>query len=422
MPANAQTHYIITTIAGTGISRYSGDGGAGNAAGLQSDFAFIGGGYVNQVNVAIAPVNTALYGTVVNGRANFSNGDFSFIGNGGDLTVVGAPFPNNVASGNYSFIGNGQYNISQGRYSFIGNGGGVGTVSGYYGNQATGNFSFIGNGAENMATGLYSFIGNGCHNFSTGPATFIGGGQYNTNAGVYSSIVGGRNNTIDSCAYYNFIGGGRRHFIDNHAAANIIGSGDKNLIGTQSGFNIIGSGYYNGISSFACFNAISGGYNNVISQNACFNTVSGGCGNMIGPDLLMVGPYKHALYNFIGAGRCNCIDATNTAAASYGVIGGGQNNKICAGYNHSFIGSGYGNCVMGNCSSILGGQGNVVTHNWASASGYNVASNQDCAFHANILVSTNMPPYTGVPSGTLQYFVAPAMLGLPVGACLVVTK
>lgn len=127
----------------------------------------------------------------------------------------------------------------------------------------------------------------------------------------------------------------------------------------------------------------------------------------------------------------------------YSVVGGGFNNAIGAfsttglGFNHSFIGGGCNNTIESNCSSIvggggntvsgyfssvLGGSGNTVTHNWSAAVGCNVVSNQDCAFHSNILVSQNTPIWGSSPPGTLEYFVpTPALIaaGIPLTACIV---
>ena len=99
-------------------------------------------------------------------------------------------------------------------------------------------------------------------------------------------------------------------------------------------------------------------------------------------------------------------------------IGGGESNAVSGEY--SAILGGCCNLVSGNCSVILGGCDNVVTHNWAAAFGCGVASTMDCAFVANNVVVQDIPSYTGSPK-LLQYVVAPAILGLAPGTCLVVT-
>ena len=84
-------------------------------------------------------------------------------------------------------------------------------------------------------------------------------------------------------------------------------------------------------------------------------------------------------------------------------LGGGQNNKVCAGTCYS---------------SILGGQNNIVQHNWASASGYNITSVMDCAFHANNLVVPNMP--VGITGNSKQlYYMATAGPGSPCAVYIV---
>ncbi len=71
------------------------------------------------------------------------------------------------------------------------------------------------------------------------------------------------------------------------------------------------------------------------------------------------------------------------------------------------------NTVTGNHSAILGGSGNNVTHNWASASGYSVTSVMDCAFHSNNLVIQNIPVVTtafawgGLANGQVYTMTAP---------------
>lgn len=116
-------------------------------------------------------------------------------------------------------------------------------------------------------------------------------------------------------------------------------------------------------------------------------------------------------------------DAASTFSGSYGVIGGGTSNWIDAsGGNalHNFIGGGANNVVTGSCSAIVGGCNNTVTHNWAGVFGCGVTTNQDCAFHANIFVSQNMPLQApGVPAGTLMYLAG--VPGIPAGFCVVVT-
>jgi hypothetical protein len=116
-----------------------------------------------------------------------------------------------------------------------------------------------------------------------------------------------------------------------------------------------------------------------------------------------------ATYGFIGGGTQNCIDVSTTQSTCFGFIGGGSSNVICAGACHS---------------AIIGGSGNTVSHNWATVSGCNVVSLMDCAFHANVLIGANTPTYVSglYPTGTLQYFPAPAGLGFPAGSCIVLIQ
>jgi hypothetical protein len=113
-----------------------------------------------------------------------------------------------------------------------------------------------------------------------------------------------------------------------------------------------------------------------------------------------------ACYAFIGGGggKNTPIGQGNTVSGNYSsVVGGGG----CTA-----AGTAGGNCVTGNFSAVLGGQSNLVTHNFASASGYNVVSVSDCAFHANNFVGQNMPTSSGGASGS--FYTCAALGGLVV--------
>ena len=105
----------------------------------------------------------------------------------------------------------------------------------------------------------------------------------------------------------------------------------------------------------------------------------------------------------------NCLlPVSNVTASCYSFIGAGCCNVISNGCS-SIVG-GFCNTVSGGYSSILGGQGNKVTHNWASASGYNITSAADCTFHVNCLNACSTPLYTGggpFPPGTIFMCAAP---------------
>jgi len=198
------------------------------------------------------------------------------------------------------------------------------------------------------------------NNYAHGEHSFVGTGQYNNACGKFSFVGnGGGVDTVTPTPLGN----------DALADYSFIGNGITNHITTPSIFSFIGDG--------------------------CQNTIGGTIAAALGAE-----------YGFIGGGQNNCIDtgAAMSDATPFGVIGGGQNNTICAGTTHS---------------AIVGGQDNCVIHNWATVAGCGVVSQRDCAFHTNILYSANMQPYSGLQPGELQFVVAPAILGLPVGTCLV---
>ncbi len=109
-----------------------------------------------------------------------------------------------------------------------------------------------------------------------------------------------------------------------------------------------------------------------------------------------------------------------------GIIGGGQNNCVFPGTNHSSIFSGQFNKVSGSCSSVLGGSGNNDGgFPYTGMYGCNLtASLVGCAFWVNELIVPNMPvdatgtgAYLSLPSGALYTCVlasTPSYLGRPV--------
>lgn len=210
----------------------------------------------------------------------------------------------------------------------------------------------------NSCTENYSFIGNGRLNCANGSASFIGNGAIN-------QVDAGTNNS--------FIGNGARHQIVGGAHNSFVGSGDCNIIQSLSANSVIGGGEQNTIG------------------NAAVGSLD-------------------AQYSFVGGGFGNTIDTGTTPGTEsrLNVIGGGLNNLICAGACNS---------------AIIGGEGNIVTHNWATVAGFNVSSQADCAFTTNCVIACNTPIFgSPVPVGAFMYVVAPAILGFPVGTCMVLIQ
>ncbi|MBL7690871.1 MAG: hypothetical protein JNM41_04700 [Flavipsychrobacter sp.] len=222
---------------------------------------------------------------------------------------------------------------------------------------------------EHLPPGVaYASSGNSCtENYS-----FIGNGRLNCANGSASFIGNGAINQVDAGTNNSFIGNGTRHQIVGGAHNSFVGSGDCNIIQSLSANSVIGGG----------------------EQNTIGNSAVGSL---------------DALYSFVGGGFCNTID-TGTAPGTesrLNVIGGGSNNLICAGACNS---------------AIIGGEGNIVTHNWATVAGCNVATAYDCAFHVNQVVAANTQPYAALGNGIMQYLVpTPALIaaGIPLGSCIV---
>lgn len=74
-----------------------------------------------------------------------------------------------------------------------------------------------------------------------------------------------------------------------------------------------------------------------------------------------------------------------------------------------------------HCAAILGGQNNVVNHDYAAVFGNGLSSAAADTFHVSCINAINTPSFVsgGFPAGTLQYILAPAILGFPLGTCMV---
>ena len=381
---NAQCSFIGTGFHNRiGINACNGAvvGGTNNCITEDSIFAIVGGGGTNCA--------AANYASVLGGSCNTASGQFSFIGGGGSTAVA----LGNIAAGDYSFIGAGYNNNAACQASFIGGGGN---------NTLNGLFSFVGGGDTNCIASSYgpvscavivggsknvisdngsgitadfTFIGGGCNNQAVTPFSFIGGGCNNTNFSEFSSIVGGACNTnLSVFSGYNLIGGGCCNTIANESDYSSITGGFNNFIGyggsCPAHFSFIGGGAGNLIETGSStgqdtfWGTISGGCNNRLGGATCGSTVAGGTFN-----------YSYGDHAFIGGGHGNEVQGNfgtiggggnNGVAGAYSVIGGGCGNSVQTFSTlalMSGIFSGQANCVLeGNCSSILGGEGNVVSY------------------------------------------------------------
>jgi len=222
-------------------------------------------------------------------------------------------------------------------------------------------------------------------------------GYFNT-VSSYNQIIGGQNSIIyfngtSSSLYFqcNTIGlsstlsyiYGRQPCLTNPQQVNIdgnkiIGTRRSCIFGCSTGGvdstifinvsqNDIFGGFWNCISATtdgctegggATYNLLLGGFCNCIN-NSVYNTIMAGCCNKIA---------KSSEFSNILSGRNNCI---NCASSSF--IGNGCTNRIClsgATMRDGFIGTGFANCVSGNCfSSVLNGCQNRATAIYSSVVG-----------------------------------------------------
>ncbi len=288
----------------------------------------------------------------------------------------------------------------------------VGTIAGLYSqilggrpqvsptNNICGNYSTILMGDTNhintfAATGgIYNTIING--NFNSIGGTPVSGTVCHANN---SAIFGGYQNCIDTDnltgTSFGIIGGGLGNKLDVGADYSVIVGGFNNQIlnaTTQPAYSFTGGGVGNiigaslssitgGCENRVCAGSsfIGGGTSNIVNCLSHCSFISGGQGNNIGLGALTA---AGATWSSIGGGHGNIIDDTS-AATSYGVIGGGQDNCVFAGTNYASVFSGFNNRANGDnsfigggdsniantCAAIGGGQSNRATSDYAAISG-----------------------------------------------------
>jgi hypothetical protein len=167
--------------------------------------------------------------------------------------------------------------------------------------------------------------------------SFIGGGEKNEIRSEWNVIGGGQNNLIDVDTFgskWSVIGGGRYNYDGEGGEYNIVVGGDSNL--NNGGVSFMGGGQGNQVYNELGWATLGGGYWNFIG-----NIVSGR-----GPD-----------YASLLGGKSDSL------AADYGVIGGGQNNSIAAGSDHSAIVGGNSNQIQSDYifSAIVAGAHNTIS-------------------------------------------------------------
>ena len=241
-----------------------------------------------------------------------------------------------------------------------------------------------------LTSGLSGIFGRS-HSFAGTDVTIVGG-ERNRVSGNESSIIGGFNNTISGC--FSNINGGCLNIVN--ANFGIINNGRNNTIGRSDGFftsttlytvnNVIEGGASNCISTGPINSAIIGGNNNSISSVAaglalvCGHTIIGGscnfaivgcqssiiggfCNSMAGTQNAIIGGccnYQGSTWSVIAGGACNSgLSVTSNIGPNFIV---GDKNRIDTSYSASILG-GCDNKICGNCSSIAGGNSNILGFN-----------------------------------------------------------
>lgn len=183
-----------------------------------------------------------LRSVIVNGKSNYVNFSYGFIGNGSY---------NRIQTGSRSTIVNGLRNRSYANYSFVGSGLRNSAITEYctvvngINNQAkTGQFATVLNGHHNVATGYYGVVCNGSNNTVSGVEASVINGFQNRATAPCSLVLGGTNNTAD-LDYSSVVGkSGKPRFNGDFVFA--YGSGVASVANNVARINSSGKGYFNG--------------------------------------------------------------------------------------------------------------------------------------------------------------------------------
>lgn len=413
----------VALASGTAI----GMGAANTISGGIAD-SFIGGGDENTIYALDSVIGGGYFNII------YPNASYSMIG-GGYFNLI---YPN----ASYSMIGGGYDNLIEQGNSFIG-GGDANTVD-----QEN---SFIGSGSQNQNQSFESVIVGGADNviYPNAQYSAIGGGLINriygdTNDYGTSVIAGGYEITINSNSWNSFIGGGGNNTIGTNSDHSVVVGGYANTIQGVSQYATIGGGVGNSVAGFA--SAVSGGQGNSIQTNAYGSFIGGGAANVIGPDgisgfyttySVIGGGYNNTVDEFdsfigggqqnviagladhsvIGGGEFNQIIGALTGPAVASVIGGGQGNVIQTNVDFSFIGGGFGNTIQSNTlyAVIPGGSNNVAGGNGSFAAGTSAQAVNSGAFvwsdnsSPSPFTSTAPNQFNVRASGGIQFVPGPGM-------------
>jgi hypothetical protein len=393
----------------------------GDANLVIGQWAFLGGGWGNQVGDACTPTPCpGEYASLVGGYDNWAGGEYSFIGGGLNNTagytssVVGGG--SNTAGGSYATVLGGQTNsVSGARSSILG--GGFLTLTGdnnigFHGYDAT-------SGAASISTSNTAYFGNVdlwlYNNDGIGhqlrfyePLTGGGGTNYSsfratdqitenieyilpsTSVSALNKVLGITTQT-GTTTLTNTLG-----WIDPDVNAwkltgnnntTPLGDGGPNYLGTSNAKNFEIHIYESDAANKGSkrvmryeYTSVSpnllGGYqSNLISSGVIGATITGGGKN---GEINTVS----SAYAFIGGGSDNTINPDGTDpeenSNSYSVIAGGRTNIINPNIDPNALGGwstisgGKNNTIAARGSSINGGEGNQVNDSYSTlAGGYN---------------------------------------------------
>ncbi len=309
------------------------------------------------------------YGTVSGGRKNRAVGEASVVSGGvnnlsgsifvegvsvgADHTTVAGGF-DNQATGNASTVGGGFVNIASGYAAVIAGGdlndatGQNATIGGGYDNTASGGNSTVAGGVFNVASGFGS-VAAGHASLATGDES-VALGFLNNATGFATTVSGGSYNTASG--KYSTVGGGYQNQAAAHGAT--VGGGGMNPA-EQLGGNVANAGA----------STIAGGYGNMIDSFGFYGVIGGGQQNRI------FAPANNVGHGTIGGGTLN------TVSLGGGTVGGGNSNT--AGGFDSTVGGGIYNVASGGGATVPGGSANMAAGAYSFAAGFRAkAYNNGC--------------------------------------------
>jgi hypothetical protein len=251
-------------------------------------------------------------------------------------------------------ITGGTYNPTTGDATFTNNTGGTFTVTGFL-TGMTQYWEVDGDNNNSLKDIFGGHSINGVSDYS-----LIGGGYNNIITGsTYSGIIAGSGNTISDVSKLSVIAGGSDNKISGHTNA-FIGGGQNNLIDFTCPQAF--TGYTNESIIGGDSNKIYASYNSSIvggSGNTVTNvTYGGGFNNLFGG---IGGTLINGVCSSIVGGESNLIGVSNCTTRGSTIIGGSGNTlNQASNNNYSSIIGGVGNDSNSNYTSIIGSYSSTI--------------------------------------------------------------